>query len=187
MSQDQHRHRRSHYFIKKDFQFRFILKFCILVLVGVIISTCLLFVFSRGTLTSSFKQSRLIIEDTASAILPAVIWTNLITLGLITIATIAITLFVSHKIAGPIFRFEKEIDLMAEGDLTRRIRLRKKDQMAVLAEGLDKMSSSLQEKVLCIHSEIDRLAELAAKQDASNELIEALNILKQNVRLHFKT
>ena len=101
MSQVTQHDKRSHYFIKKDFQARFILKFCLLLLVGVIVSTGLLFLFSQDTLTSSFQDSRLVIENTALAILPTVVFSGLITLILLTIATIAVTLFISHKIAGP--------------------------------------------------------------------------------------
>jgi len=46
MSENPRPHRRRQYFIKRDFQFRFILKFCLIVLAGVIISTGLLFLFS---------------------------------------------------------------------------------------------------------------------------------------------
>jgi len=100
MSQNQHPYRRRRYFVKREFQFKFILKFCFIILIGVIFSTGLLFLFSQGTLTSSFQLSRLVIKNTASAILPAIIYTNLITLGLITLATIVVTIFISHKISG---------------------------------------------------------------------------------------
>ena len=109
MSKDKKSNRRKNYFIKKGFQVRFILKFCSLVLVSVIMSTGLLFLFSRGTLTTSYQQSRLIIRNTASAILPTTIYINLVILGLITLATIVIILIISHKLAGPLFRFEKEL------------------------------------------------------------------------------
>ena len=89
MSEDKQSQRRRDYFVKKGFQFRFILKFCLLVFIGVVISTGLLFLFSQDTLTSSFQQSRLVIKNTGLAILPYVVYTNLITLGLITLATIA--------------------------------------------------------------------------------------------------
>ena len=75
--------RRRHYFINKDFQLRFILKFCLLILCGVLVSTGLLFLFSQDTLTSTYEQSRLVIKNTSLAILPAAVYTNLITLPLL--------------------------------------------------------------------------------------------------------
>ena len=186
MSQQERTYKRRQYFIKKDFQFKFILKFCLIVLIGTILSTGLLFLFSQGTLTSSFQQSRLVIKNTSLAILPAVIYTNLITLGLITLATIVVTLFVSHKIAGPLFRFEKELKEIEKGDLTKSIRLRKKDQTTDMADSLNKMTAGLHEKVLDIRTGVENLIELASKQNAPQELIEDLNHLHQKIGINFK-
>jgi methyl-accepting chemotaxis protein len=186
MSQQERTYKRRQYFIKKDFQFKFILKFCLIVLIGTILSTGLLFLFSQGTLTSSFQQSRLVIKNTSLAILPALIYTNLITLGLITLATIVVTLFVSHKIAGPLFRFEKELKEIEKGDLTKSIRLRKKDQTTDLADSLNKMTAGLHEKVLDIRTGVENLIESASKQNAPQELIEDLNHLHQKIGINFK-
>ena len=124
-------YKRRQYFIKKEFQVKFILKFCLLIVFGAIISTGLLFLFSQDTLTSSFQQSRLVIKSTGLAILPSVLYTNLITLGLIAIAAIIVTLFVSHKMAGPLFRFEKELRNIGEGDLTTKVVVRKDDTIEI--------------------------------------------------------
>ena len=186
MTAEYQRFRRRHYFIKKDFQFKFILKFCLLILGGVLVSTCLLFLFSRDSLTSSFDQSRLVIEQTSFAILPALIYTNLITLGLITLATIIITLFVSHKLAGPMFRFEADLERIGEGDLTKVIRLRKKDQLKDMAETLNRMTGKLHEKVTVIHGDIIRLSEMAINLEASTELIKEIDDLRGRIETNFK-
>lgn len=186
MTAENQRFRRRHYFIKKDFQFKFILKFCLLILVGVIVSTCLLFLFSQDSLTSSFNQSRLVIKQTSVAILPAAIYTNLITLGLITLATIIVTLFVSHKLAGPMFRFEADLEVIGEGDLTKIIRLRKRDQLKDIVETLNRMTGNLHDKVTGIHSDIVRLSELAVNLESSPELIKELNDLRGRIETNFK-
>ncbi|MFH1351514.1 MAG: methyl-accepting chemotaxis protein [Pseudomonadota bacterium] len=53
------------------------------------------------------------------------------------IATLAVTfifgIFVSHRMAGPIFRIERVLGEMAEGDLRGEICLRKKDEFKPLA------------------------------------------------------
>ncbi|MBW1681263.1 MAG: methyl-accepting chemotaxis protein [Deltaproteobacteria bacterium] len=144
MSRENYSYKRRQVFVKKRFQAAFILKFCLLVLLGAGISTGLLFLLSKGTLTTTFEHSRIVIRDTGISILPAVILTNLITLCIVTAATIFVVLFISHKIAGPLFRFEKELDRIAAGDLTTTIRIRKKDQMAEMAARLNLVTESLQ-------------------------------------------
>ena len=186
MSQVKRSHRRKQYFVKKQFQIGFILKFCILILIGTLISTGLLFLFSKGTLTSSFQDSRLVIKNTASAILPAVLYTNLITLGLIILATIFVTLFISHRIAGPLFRFEEELKRIGEGDLTMNIKLRKKDQITAVADDLNIMIAGLREKLLAIQSHAEHLLESASQQNAPKGVIEELNHLHQKIQSSFK-
>jgi len=178
--------KRKRYFINKEFQLRFIVRFCLLILIGVIISTGLLFLLTHGTLTSSFRDSRLVIESTASAIAPAVIYTNLITLGLISLAALVVTLIVSHKIAGPVYRFEKEMKEIGEGDLTKKVKLREKDQIKGMVESINTMITSLHGKVLAIHSDLGDLIELASKENAPKGVIKELNGLQKKIGIHFK-
>jgi methyl-accepting chemotaxis protein len=157
-----------------------------LLLLGVMFSTALLFVFSQDTLTSSFEQSRLQIRSTGSVILPSVILTNLITLGAVALATIAITLFVSHRIAGPLFRFEKELKQIGKGDLTKKVILRRKDQMTDMAESLNEMVSGLHDKLAVIQKDVEQLRDLASREQASVELTEALNKLDRRITESFR-
>lgn len=178
--------KRRQYFIQKEFQFKFILKFCLVLFVGIIVSTGLLFLLSKDTLTSSFDQSRLVIKKTAFAILPSVFLSNLITLALITLAAIVVTLLVSHKLAGPLFRFQKELNQIAAGNLTQAIKLREKDQITAMAQSLDQMRVSLQEKVVAIKEDVEKIMETASGKDVPSELVKQLNELHQNIGSHFK-
>ncbi|MFA5161256.1 MAG: methyl-accepting chemotaxis protein [Elusimicrobiales bacterium] len=54
---------------------------------------------------------------------------------------------VSHRMAGPVYKFEKIAALLAEGDLTRDIHLRKGDQLTELQDEFNKMAASLRAKV----------------------------------------
>jgi len=185
MSQE-HTYKRRHFFVKKGYQFRFILKFCLIVLAGTAISSGLLFLFSRGTLTSSFENSRLAIENTAFAILPSLLYINIFTLVVITLATVVAVLFISHKIAGPMFRFEKELEEIGQGDLTKKIHLRKKDQITDMAESLNRMTASLHDKVHAIQTEVERLSQAASKEGGPAGLIEGLNHLQESIGKNFK-
>lgn len=186
MAKDGCAFKRRTYFIKKNFQFKFIFKFCLVILAGVTVSTGILFVFSSGTLTSSFQDSRLVIKNTSLAILPVVIYTNLITLGLITIASIAVTLLVSHKLAGPMFRFEKDLEEIGGGNLTKHVGLRKHDQMTDFAESMNKMTNSLHAKVLDVRAGLDQVIKSASRKNVPEEIIEELNRLHQKIGTNFK-
>lgn len=187
MSQEKHSYKRKNYFIKKDFQTRFILKFCLLVLVGVFISAVLLFFFSRDTLTSSFQQSRLIVENTSLAILPAILYTSLITLAWLSVATVFVTLFISQRIAGPMFRLERELKEIGQGDLTKKVVFRRKDQTAELARCINDVAAGLREKVVDIRTEVGRILETVRETNAPQEIMEGLEHLQKKITEELKT
>lgn len=60
-----------------------------------------------------------------------------------------ISFYITHKLAGPIYRFEKTAKDVIDGDLSLRIRLRKKDDLKELANLfnrlLEKLDNSLRE------------------------------------------
>lgn len=179
-------YRRRHFFVKKEYQFKFILKFCLIVLAGSLVSTGLILFFSQGTLTSSFENSHLVVKNTAMAILPAIIYTNIITLLMISVATIISVLFISHKIAGPMFRFEKELKEIGGGDLTKTIRLRKDDQIKDMAERLNEMTANLHQKVLEIQESVETLFGLIREQKSPEELMKELDRLQEFINNQFK-
>ncbi len=178
-------YKRRHYFINKQCQFKFNLKFCLLILAGVVVSTALLLFFSQDTLTSSFQQSRLVIESTSKAILPALIYTSLITLGLISFATIIVTLFVSHQIAGPLFRLEKDLKEIGSGNLTKNVSLREKDQLTAMAECMNEMTCSLHDNIFEIQTMIKELLESASQQKAPPELIDKVKRIDEKIEASF--
>ena len=52
-------------------------------------------------------------------------------------------IYLSHKIAGPIYRIERFLASMAAGDLSARIKLRRGDEMVSLADSINKLTDSL--------------------------------------------
>lgn len=177
--------RRRQLYVKKEFQFRFILKFCLILLAGVLISTVLLFYFSQDTLTSTFSHSRLVIRSTAEAMLPAIITTNLISLALILLATIIVTLYISHKIAGPIFRLENELRRIGQGDLSTIVALRNKDQMLAFAQRVNEMTAGLNQRVAEIQRQTESIAEAASQPGVPEDVKRQTERLNRYIRENF--
>ena len=175
--------KRRQLYINRDFQTRFILKFCLILILGGVISIGLTLFNTQETLTSSFTNSKLVIQNTSLAIMPSVIYTTLIsTLG-IGLIVIMVTLLASHKIAGPMFRFERDIDRIAAGDLKSRIEIRKDDQFQAIANSLNNMIDSLNTKF----SDIKRDANaLAGKEDLPESCRREIVGFNEKINTHFK-
>lgn len=144
---DNPRNRRRNYYIDKEFQTIFILKFCSLIAIGSIISGFIIYAMSRATVTTTFEHSRLAMKSTADFILPAVLLSGAVVVVLIGLATIVMTLFISHKIAGPIYRLDKDVQEVASGNLKMVFRLRAGDEIKPLAVSLNNMVNAIRDRV----------------------------------------
>jgi methyl-accepting chemotaxis protein len=139
--------RRRNYYIDKEFQNKFIVKFCLLVILGMIISGALLFLMSQGTVTTVFENSRLKIKSTADFILPSILASSVVVVILIGFATIIVALYASHKIAGPLYRVSMDLKKVTAGDLTVKFGLREHDQLQALAENIDETVKRMRDDI----------------------------------------
>jgi len=73
-----------------------------------------------------------------------------------------ISLYISHRFAGPIYRFEKSADIVASGDLTHRVALRTGDELKELQDKFNAMLAALQALVLKDRSLARHLSERLA-------------------------
>jgi methyl-accepting chemotaxis protein len=151
--------KRKQVYINKDFQTRFIIKFVLVLVLGGVISIGLTLFNTQNTLTSSFVNSKLVIQDTSLAIMPSVIYTNIITTTVACLIMAFVAMLVSHKIAGPMFRFEKDIKRITSGDLKNRINVRKGDQFQALAISLNNMIDHLNAELTDINNQAAALSE----------------------------
>lgn len=123
------RNRRRNYFIDKQFQTKFILKFCSLIILASALAGIFIYYFNRQTTTVAFENLRVVVKTTSDFILPAMLQILVIVSFFIGLATVGVTLFASHKIAGPLYKLMMELDRIKEGDLSSPIRIRADDQL----------------------------------------------------------
>jgi methyl-accepting chemotaxis protein len=171
--------RRKNYYIKKKFQRNFILKFFTLVALGTLISGAIIYLMSRSALTTTFVNSRLAISSTSDYILPSVLLSGMAVMVIIGLSAIIMTLFASHKIAGPLYHIGKDIDELASGDLRVRFRLRGGDEIKELASKLDTMAQSLNSKASAVKKALICLENSA--KDAPPETKKNIQDLKEAI------
>ena len=171
---DEQKNKRRNYFIKKEFQTKFILKFCGLVILGAVISGVSLYLFSRGTVTTTFVNSRLSIMSTADYILPALFGSSIVTIALIGLVTAVVVRYLSHRIAGPLYKIEKSVKEIGAGDLTLKIKLRSTDEIKKMADCVNEMAKELKNQALEIKTksgDLDRQIDNLEIQDALKKLL----------------
>jgi len=63
------------------------------------------------------------------------------------VMVLIVSAVISHRMAGPIFKFEKSCATVAEGDLTHRVYLRQGDQLTDLQDHFNNMAGAVNEAV----------------------------------------
>jgi len=180
--------RRRQYLIKKKFQIGFLARFIALLVIESVLIVSLFMYAASNTLTTGYANSTLRIERTASFFFVSFVLIILIVAIGIALAGLILFVLLSHRIAGPLYRFEKALKQIEEGDLTARINLRKSDQLVELKEAFNSLAHSLDARVGTIKaglSEIERALAVNNDPRASANILDILKRLKDEIR-HFK-
>lgn len=106
----------------------------------------------------------------------------LIQLGLFVLVLCGVTLAVSHRVAGPLFRLEKSIRVVQDGNLVHRVQFRKGDELPHLRDAFNGMLDSLHARVRKDRHTAEQLVEsveaLLAQEPAGSERRKILEHLK---------
>lgn len=144
----QKRYKRRNYFIKKDFQGKYIFTYFINVLVGSIIFALILSIFSANTITVLYDNYTLQVGLTPTILLQRVLsahWLFIILGGSLVVVG---SMLLTHRVAGPMFRFEKTVDQMIDGNFGCQIILRTKDEGKDLADRLNHLNKLMSIQIL---------------------------------------
>ncbi|MDD5773483.1 MAG: hypothetical protein PHX78_08490 [bacterium] len=155
--------KRSNYFIKKTFQLKFIGVFLALIILGSMILGWVIYRITNQSLARAFYQSHLQIKSTWEILFPSVAVATLLAIFISGTISVVMVLIFSHKIAGPLFRFEKNLEEVAKGDLTVKTKLRDTDQLEMLADKLNILTKELNLRIKEIKTETEKLSECLQK------------------------
>lgn len=171
--------KRRQYYINKSYQSEFILKFCGLVALGCIVFGVILYAFSSSTLTTSFENSRLVVKSTADYILPGLLFGGVVVGFLTAVVTSIVVMLMTHRVAGPMYRFEKYAQEVGSGQLCSELKIRKKDQFQNLVGTFNKMTDDLRSGLIKVASVSQKLDSLI--DDLSNSSSSEL-LLKEDIK-----
>ena len=190
--------KKKYYFINEFFQVRIIVKACLLVIVGCIIFSVIIYSFSKQTTTTSFENSRLVLKSTADFIFPALVSSMIVVMTVLSIICLIVVLFASQETAVSMCMLEKSIRNVGEGDLTVTINSAPQEELEVLVQNYNQMVKELKISVLEIKKVNNELKENIEKLkekcgSCSEEEIKLIEVLlkkqeKLNERLaYFRT
>ena len=157
--------KRKQYFIKKAFQMKVIVQFLLILIIGIIISGVGIYFLADNELETKLFTAHLTIENTRDLLLPIILFTSLIVLAILSTLTVYTVLYLSHKIAGPLYRFEKITEDIGKGDLNTYVKLRKNDELLPLQTAFENMVENLQNKIVNFKNNFKKFQEIEKKLD----------------------
>ncbi len=173
------RERRKIRIVRMGFQRNFILKFCAIMILSSLIIAAIVYVLSASSVTTVFENSRLTIKSTADFILPLLIISSLVAIVIGGIITIILTLFISHRIAGPLYRLEHDIKEVGNGNLSVVIHVRKKDELKDLVGFLNQMIDSIRKIIVDTNKELSGISATNLSGEAQEKLEKVKKLLNK--------
>jgi methyl-accepting chemotaxis protein len=113
--------------------------------------------------------------------MPVLIQTLLIVTVVVGLATIAVTLFFSHKIAGPLFRVKKVMQELAGGDFSSDFHIRELDQLQELANTFNSTIKETRERIQAIKDGLNSLRD-GLNKISDDEIAENKRVLLSELK-----
>lgn len=145
----------KNFFIDKHFQTKYMLLTIILLLSYTLIFSIIIFLPSILTLYFNYPLS----EQTEAArtllVLNRTVWP---TVGVVILIFSTLSIFITHKIAGPIYRLKLALSDLISGKFCSKIHLRKWDDLQELAEQVNHLSDELHNYTISLKTDHEQLS-----------------------------
>ncbi len=165
------KNRRSviNYSIKRQMQIRLLLRVMVIALLAAGLTSIFFYVYSSQEVGQSFKQFHVNARTFLDFLFPFII----MALVAGTVTALGVALFFPHRIAGPLYRIERDIkEKVANGDFTVKFSVRKGDEVRELADALNTMVEKLRLKLCEIKSASDELLRLSSGAERDDAVLQ---------------
>ena len=146
MSQSVAQTARRSVFIKKAFQGRFIASVLLMIILFGLCSAGLIYWLISGDLQSQSQSAHINIANAWERLGLSILIGNIVAAVVAGLSAIIVVLYISHKIAGPLYRFETLCRQIGEGTLDGVTHVRENDQLQELAVAFTDMVEQLRQR-----------------------------------------
>jgi methyl-accepting chemotaxis protein len=178
--------KRRNVFIKKAFQGRFIGGVFLLMLLSGLCSALLIYWMTGGDLQAQSESAHINIANAWARLGLSLLIGNVVAILIAGTLSVFVVMYASHKIAGPLYRFEKLCEQVGNGELEIITAIREKDQLQDLAnaflEMVNKIRARKQRQQDCISSILNQIEQLKNNNSPAPNQVQALEQLEQTVK-----
>lgn len=179
MNPDKNKRKKLNLNVKREFQKWLLLRMTAQVLLSSLVAAVILYFYARNEITDSFYSAHVTIRRVSDLLLPVIAAGSAVSF----LGTLIVVIFLPQRIAGPLYRIEKRLAELKEGDLRSEIKLRRNDILQDMAATLNDCTGSLREKIKLAQ---ENQAQLEKTFRKAAEAGDAFGKLKENLD-SFKT
>jgi methyl-accepting chemotaxis protein len=154
-------------FIERAFQLKFIAKVTAVAVLGTGLTGGLLYFLADKEFGRAFYSAHYQARSSWELLLPAVLFSSFVSMFLVAAVAVFMTLYDSHRIGGPLYRFKANLETVAKGDLMLVTRLRDGDELQALTEAMNGMTQSLGGLVRAVRDGEGQVADALARLRAA--------------------
>ncbi len=164
--------------VKWEFQRWLLIRIGGVVVLSSLVAVLILYFFSRQEISESFYTAHFQIRRVSDLLLPVMAAGAFVSL----VSGLGLALFLPQKLAGPIYRIQKCLEQIREGDLTEQIVLRKNDVFGDLADSVNETTAGIRTRIQElkeIQQELERLVQALEHEDAKTILARQNHVLNR--------
>jgi len=142
--------------VNRQFQMWLLIRIIGVVIVSSLVAVLILYFYSRREISSSFYTAHIQIRRVSDLLLPVIAAGAFVSL----LSGLILAIFLPQKIAGPVFRVQKGLEKIGDGDLTEHVGLRPNDTFKDLADSVNKTTANLRtriQEIKEIQQELDQI------------------------------
>lgn len=148
-------YKRKQHFVNKKLQGKYIILTMSLLVLYTIALLAAIFAPAVISLFSDLPLSEKAAAAEVLLLLHKYIWPGI---GLIILLFGVLSIFITHKLAGPVYVIERMARNMADGDLTVRTKLRDGDDLDDLAGHMNQLADNMESLLISLKDEHDKLS-----------------------------
>lgn len=174
--------KRSVVLINKRFQFGLIARFLVVNIAILSVYGGFLFLFMDNEVQSNLYSAHVTYKNMKNMLLPIVLTLSVLNMIISSIIIGLFVLFISHRIAGPLYRFKAVVHEICERNIQAFLELRKTDELYPLTETLQEITDLLKsdaEQIKKIQLRIKEINQNLGSEELDSEIKKLESIVLQ--------
>jgi hypothetical protein len=173
-----HKDLRKTVLIDRGFQLRMILKFILLNFSLMVIFGFFIYLFFNSEIESNLRSAHVTYKNIKEMLFPIVLTLSIINIFVSSLIIFFIVLFASHKIAGPMYRFNETLKEICNRNICKPVSIREGDQLYECMNTLNEFSGLLSNDFSELKDKVHELKERIDKKISKKELSSRVQVLQ---------